>query len=367
MILELKKGDDVLSKIKLDWIELEQKSGNQLPNLKYEWLLKWWEIFKKIDDNKTGHNKELNFLIGKKNDEVFLIIPLVKLYRKYGPIKFTFLEFLSQQWSAFYCDMLIAGDLNIVEINNIIDFIKRGVRFDVLLFSHLPQQSPFCKKYLVYPYAACPTLDLSIFKNFEDYKAKHYSKNLKNNLVKAYSWAKKNKQNIILTTSSITENIFSDIKKIAYSKIEDGKEYKYKDTDKEHFRKSIGMSDFSDVDMVMINDIMVSYRTNVIVNNTKYGMDASYNREYRKKYQPGALAVEQSIRNCFENSISVLDFGPGIDEYKFKFTQNIRFLNYLLIKGNSWFSFVIFPILKVIILRKSRNFLKKLEDREINY
>lgn len=354
------KSFEELTNFKEEWENLEVLNSLKSPNLSYRWICLWWKIFGEINDKKTGSSKELSIILGYRNNNLKVIFPLIRVKRKIGPINYTTLELLGQQWSAFYCDILYSENLSNQDLQALMTFINHNVSFDFILLNHLPSTSPLKTVFKTYNYAACPVLKISAFNDIDTYKDSQYSKNLKNNFVKAYSWANKNDQKITLSTKKLDSELFGRIKEIAFTKLEDGKVFKYKDPLKERFRREISDLFNGDADIIMIDSKIVSYRTNVIYRGVKFGLDASYDREYKKKYQLGAFAVERSIQNCFEENLSELDFGPGIDEYKFKFTNNYNIINYGIYRGNRLMSLILFPIIKYLLKKKQKGFLEEM-------
>ena len=95
----------------------------------------------------------------------------------------------------------------------------------------------------------------------------------------------------------------------------------------------------SEVIFITLNGQRAAYRLNVIFNQKKYCLDASYDREY-KKFQIGALSVDVSIRDSFDKKLHFHSEGTGTEFYKTKFIKNIS-SNYTLLKrGNTVLSYL---------------------------
>ena len=187
-----------------------------------------------------------------------------------------------------------------------------------------------------------------------------YSKNLKQNLRTAYNRAKKSELKIQTFVEYINDNTFNDITKISDFKISDGKNSMYKDNYKLLFMKKITKIMNSNIIFVKINGINVAYRINVLLNENKFCIDASYDRNFRK-FELGSLSVDANLRDSYENNILTHCFGPGLDFYKKKFTKNILNVNIFISPGNSVVAYPIYYLVKFLVFKKSKQFKKELE------
>ena len=117
----------------------------------------------------------------------------------------------------------------------------------------------------------------------------------------------------------------------------------------------------SNVVFIKMNKKNVAYRTNIIFNDTKFCLDASYDRNFRK-YDPGILSVDFNIKDSFNNSLYFHCLGPGIDAYKMKFTNDIRYFSTYIKKGNTIRSLILFTLLRKKVVKKSKDFKQELSN-----
>jgi hypothetical protein len=104
---------------------------------------------------------------------------------------------------------------------------------------------------------------------------------------------------------------------------------------------------------VKLNDKNVAYRTNVFFNNNKFCLDASYDRNFRE-YDLGSISVDANLKDSFSKNISTHCLGPGLDQYKRKFTKSKTNLFIYLKKGNTFLSILIINPIKKIALKKEK-------------
>jgi hypothetical protein len=344
--------------IKRDWQFLETKIGHQSITSSYDWVENWWRIFKNRNDNNFGINKQLRIILLINNNEIKAIFPLTKLYRKFAGFRVSFLEFIAQQWGGCSND-LISTDLNNEEIRFLLNWIKKNISYDFILLKYLSLNtilSPYFKMYL---YTACPIIKIAKYKHYDEYKSKNYSKNLKRNLIKSNNRAKR--KNIIIERSieDINPKLLREIKKLSLEKTRDGKISLYNDVDKQKCYNNAYRMFESNVTFVRLNNKHVSYATNIIINNKKYGIDISYDRDY-KEYDLGTLTVDRSIKDSFERELEIHSLGPGLDSYKSKFTKEIEKLYMIGSGGNTIKSLILNPLFKYFLKKRDREVQEEL-------
>jgi len=346
-----------------DWKKLEIATNQRNITSSFDYLINWWICFKDInEDGNFGYNKELLILFLYNEDELLAIVPLVKLYRKKFGLKIKYIEFLSQQWGAAFLD-IIAIRLDSEQIKFIVDWIYENEKFDVLQLKHIPEDSCLIDIYNkdITVLSACPEIDLRGFNNFEDFKEKIFSKNVKQNFRKAINKITKNQityeEKIF---NSINNELFSLIAEISRSKLIDDKESIYLNPSMRNFCKALyTVFPFSLV-VIYLNNKPVAYRTNLFYKNMKMCFDAAYDREY-KEYNLGAFSVNFSINESFEKKIQFHSEGPGVDFYKLHFCKKLYKIYTLTRKGNTFLSYFIYKKAKLINLEKQEDYLKTID------
>ncbi len=352
------QGKQEFSSLRNVWEELEDSLQHGNLSSSYQWLFSWWSVFEKVENNEIGYNKSLLILEFSEEGKITGILPLVRLIRKYFGFKISFLELLGQQWGATYLDF-ISRKLSFDEREGVFNFIFDNFSFDILMFKYIPQNSPFFKPEELILYSACPFINLSDFKSFEEFKNQTYSKNLKQNIRTALNRLEKKGEVLFKSIDEINHLNFEQIEKISKSKLEDKKGWVYGDKNKSEFLRRIYKALPSNVSIIKLNEISVAYRTNVFFNNIKFCLDASYDRTYGK-YELGSFSMDLNIRDSFNKNVLMESMGPGTDAYKFRFTNKVKFIYFYLKPGNNFFSALIYWPVKILAGKKAKNLLKQL-------
>lgn len=110
----------------------------------------------------------------------------------------------------------------------------------------------------------------------------------------------------------------------------------------------------SNVVFVKVDNKNIAYRANIIYNNNKTCVDASYDRNF-KKYDPGIVSVDYNFTDSFFKKLIIENLGPGLDDYKLKFTKEIQYLGYFLIQGNLFGSSIFTKMFKRHLSNKFNN------------
>ena len=233
-------------------------------------------------------------------------------------------------------------------------------KYDVIHLRYIPEYS--CCFNLnspgAYVLSACPeikSLDINSI-------VQGYSKKLKQNLRTAHN---KINRSEIEFNSEIKEkfntDLFNSIVIVSKSKLSDGKHSIYLDNQKKEYLKNIySIMNFNCVN-ITFNGSTVAYRVNIIYNERKYCIDASYDRSF-KKYDLGAISVQSNIEDSCNKKLSNHCFGTGIDSYKLKFTNDICRLFIILIRGNTLKSKIIMKYLSRNSTIQENEFEKKYDE-----
>lgn len=73
---------------------------------------------------------------------------------------------------------------------------------------------------------------------------------------------------------------------------------------------------------VIVNDVVISYFFGFIVDNSLLYYKPTYSIEH-SKFSPGKIHIYFLIKYCVENKIPYFDFMVGVEEYKFKWTNEV--------------------------------------------
>ena len=105
-------SDNQLVDIKKDWKLLDVQTQHHSICSSYEWVYNWWTVFKNVENNKIGYDKELVIVCAYDDARLILVCPLMKLRRKKFGLNIRFIEFIGQQWSGFYYDIVACKQYN---------------------------------------------------------------------------------------------------------------------------------------------------------------------------------------------------------------------------------------------------------------
>ena len=99
--------DIQLENIRDDWTLLDEQTQHHNICSSYDWVYNWWNVFKNVDNNKLGFNKQLFIICGYDANKLVFVFPLMKIYRKKIGVSISFVEFIGQQWSGIYFDVIV--------------------------------------------------------------------------------------------------------------------------------------------------------------------------------------------------------------------------------------------------------------------
>jgi len=324
------------------------------------WLIEWWSVFNSVENNQIGKKKKLHIIVIQENKEL-IIFPLVSLSRSIKGVSLRYLEILSQQWGGCESEILCSSILAHHLIPIVFKYIEENIKHDILQFKYLLDDSCIFEKQKFFIHGISPYISIAEHTNHEEFKKNKYSKKLKQNIRTAFNKVKKNNYNIEILKTEINDSLFESIKKISKSKLIDGKHSVYLDSNKSKFYSNIYKKFKSNVILIKINNEFVSYRVNIIKNNKKFCIDASFNRDFRR-FDLGAISVDSNISDSFENNLFVHSMGPGDDSYKFKYTNTVEFLYTFIKKGNSFKSFFFYPMFRYVLKKRQNKYLNNYSE-----
>ena len=145
------------------------------------------------------------------------------------------------------------------------------------------------------------------------------------------------------------------------SKLSDNKQCIYLDSEKAEFLYQICTKLENDIISIKINGVDAAYRLNFYWMNSKFCIDASYNRDY-KNFELGSLSVQESIKDSFSKDINFHCEGTGIDFYKMKFTKKIIKIYQFIKPGNSMIGKFIYLRMSFLCKKREKKFLKEIFD-----
>lgn len=354
--------DEEFDKVKNEWTDFEKKVDNKNITSSYLWQRTWWKHFGHIDNNQYGYDKKLSIIfLYNDNNELRAIAPFCVVTRKLKKFfNYTIIEFIAQQWGATYLDF-ISNNLSRNEIDYIFNWLEENRKYDLIHLRYIPEfTSNFdLRSENATVLSACPEITEINYENISS----NYSKNLKQNIRTAYNKISKNNIDVLKKVSEKNEDeLFSSVVKVSKSKLNDDKHSIYLDKIKKDFLRCVyDIMDFNCV-QIYFNNSLVSYRINLIYNNRKFCLDASFDRNYRK-YDLGALSVDYNIEDSCQKNLICHCMGTGIDSYKLKFTKKVCKIYNVLYKGNTLKSGLIYKKKLSTNKIQENGFLQELNEK----
>ncbi|WP_461630075.1 GNAT family N-acetyltransferase [Labilibaculum euxinus] len=303
--------------------ELEKiKCCSKFPSCQFKWIVTWFSVFKNVENNVFGYRKK-PYIIGAYLEETLIaIIPMMKLSRFFCKIRFDFLEFLGQQWCSMGNDIIDLGSLDDNFSEELIFWIKKNIHFHFLFLRYLPKTSVLNKKFRMFHYAGAPFIRVSDYHNYEEFSSQVYTGRFQSDLRKKSRKIKKDGFESEISFNTINEESLSEIRRIAKTKKIDGKSFLYADMKKEAFQLQMYQLFPSQVVFLKLNKQAVAYGTYIDWNGERIGIDAAFDRDYRK-YGAGIHCIDALIQHSFSEKKQKISFGMGLDSYKFQFTDQI--------------------------------------------
>jgi len=330
MNTEIKIYKDVNVELKNIWLDLEKKSYNHCFQ-SYSWLIYLINFFKK---NKI--NFLLQIVLVKKDNVVVAILPLW-IISQFG---LKILRWIGNNFSDYNGPILSKGFC--YEQNDFLidfDLIKKKLeKFDVIYFERQPSnilqiQNPFffylknsniLKSYFILTNSKFNKSHF-VKKNIFFYHSNsilHYEKYI--NTILDLKYLKFNKKTSLKKNNNYKKSFYNELSNIESNNLK------------------IYLS------FLKFDNQEISYNFGILYKNYFYYLIPAY-RDSFKKISPGKLLLCKILNWCFENNISVLDFGQGEEDYKKKFTNKFNFIgNYNYINTYKGYFFFIFLILKKI-------------------
>lgn len=293
------------------------------PSNQFNWIYNWFTIFEKVENNVLGFNKKVFIVACFKNDKMVAIVPLIKLHRTYLKcIKIEFLEFLGQQWSNLGNDIIALEDLSDSFASELRIWTRSNIKYHFLFLKYLPKNSILAKNHKLFNYAGAPYIQVDKHENYEAFAKNVYSRKFREDLRRTLRKIKKDGFEFEICYEEINQASLQEIRRIAKSKMVDGKSFLYGDVEKTQFHLKMYESFPSHVVFVKFNNQAVAYATSIDWKDERIGIDAAFDRDYRK-YGAGIHCIDTTIQTSFKDQNKKLSFGLGLDKYKFQFTDQI--------------------------------------------
>lgn len=342
---------------KNEWENFEKFTNQNSISSSFKWIENWWNEFENVKNSQIGENKQLLVSFVYQDNKLIAILPFVKIVRMHFGVKISFLEFLSQQWGAIFCDV-IHNQLTKQEFNEIFKLLKNQIKVDLIFLKYFTQDSIlFDDKSFLYSF--CPYIELNKYETFANFESQTYSKRFKNNLRTARNRIKNEEIKYETIKNEVKNSDIDEIISVSDAKKKDQKGNLYDDVSKRSFYTSIFTQFSSQIIKQYFNDKMVAYGINIVHENSTYYVDASYDRAF-KKYELGNFTFASNINDGFDKKSEIFYFGHGIDEYKLRFTSLLCPTYMMVERGNTILGFVYQHLFSFLAKRKSKKLLNYL-------
>jgi len=339
-------------------------NGHQIPEgFTIENILKWWERYVKINNQRVGYDKECKIILVYNDKKLKAILPLMKVVRiKFKYLKVVTLEFLTQSFTDHVLD-IIHNDLKIEEVKETFLFIKKSICFDYLNLSYLNEDSVLIKCSAdVFLHAGKVIIPLQ--KDYETIRKDVYSKNLRHILNKFNRRIAEDQNSMVTEVIEGAENIRkikNDIIEVSLSKLlEDGMHSLYQNSEfADNYFDELLKKQRPFCSVYFYDNKLVAYNLGYIKDDIVYALDAAYNRVYAdaQKIGLGILAYDRIVE-MYAGRFNDLDMGFGLDDYKFRFSKKVVFTKTLIMKGNT--------VRSLLFYKHSNNKLKAESERLMN-
>lgn len=339
MKIEIISSVDKLLSYKAEWESILKEMNSDNVFLEPDWIILWWKHF--------AENNKLFVLLVINDLEVIGICPLMSTSK--GVCKW--IEFIGSRESG-RMDFILRNEYRQEALELICNFLRTLRGKNIIIFHGISEKSPnytLIKKYLkVNKILYVTGCKLFYFLNIKDNDFNTCFKN---------RFGNKSRH-----TMNSKEKKLKSLGNLAYEKVEQEDIEKVFEIHEKRWLKKVGNSSFSKGDtkefykkMASNKGLVFNVSVDAITLNNKI-ISFMYGLEYNKKYyfiriahdddfyflSPGELIFKKKIEECFLSQMRIIDFGPGYEPYKAKWTDDCEKLSSMAFPSNSLQSKLIF-------------------------
>lgn len=325
-----------------EWLAFEENIINLKFTFSYYYILTFWQNFSKGKKDELGIARELLVIFLYKNGVLIAIYPFCKIIRKRKKfLKVTSIEFIGQQMGATYSDIITNGIDNEAH-QFVLNWLYATEQFDLVSLNHIPEFSPNKNTIFyqhVYPETYSSVAFFTSSQNYDEYKKIYYPKKIIEMLNLCNNRIRKSGYRFNFINKEMEENDFEELKRLSDFKHNKKNhiENNYSTIYKNEFIRKLYSHFKSKVSYLQINDSNIAFLTSIYFKNHVYFYDTAYDTNF-KQISPGILLFDECIRQNITNVISYIDFGWGIDFFKFRLCNRFIKLFTALLPGNKLFS-----------------------------
>lgn len=305
------------------WLEL-QNSVNIPIFSTYQFLECFWKNFEFFSHPKFGNEKKLCILFFYNDEELSAVLPLVRVKRiRKKIIPIYYLELLGQPFFTSNLDIVVKEN-KIIHWNFIMDWIQKNIRYHVLNFQLINENSRLYKLIgndFLKLYSVSPIITTTDYRDFDHYKKQAMSKNFQKILSNSLNRIlRTNKAYSFKWESYNSEKHYKWVNEISDSKKEDGKYNVFDQKEMRQFVESIFGIFNAKICTLFLEDIPIAYQVYLYYQDQCMWFDLSFDRSFRD-LRPGILIYEEGLKHNF-GLINILGYGQ--DQNKVGIANNLQ-------------------------------------------
>lgn len=332
MIIEEVKDFNEFLNLEEDWNRLLRKSSFDTVFSRHEWYRCWWEAY--------GGGNELSILLCKEEGRLIAISPLMMSKDHFRGFPIKKISFIENDETP-HCTILVdrEADLSAIQEGIFNYLTSTPSRWDILWLRKIPKDTgiiDYIKKYLEeneYKFIIRTSLQSPVLIIETDWGTFYSGRTQRFKKKVRHDYNKLKKQGDIeiqkLDTPSKIDSHLKDVFRIGCQSW------------KGKIRKSIGSTPenrifFSTLPRALTNDRngillwtlrikgeMIAFEYHVKEKNTMYALRGEFDEAYRP-YGPGAVLDYEIVRNLFDNNVKIYDMCGSPDDYKLRWTSELR-------------------------------------------
>ncbi|MEC4685158.1 MAG: GNAT family N-acetyltransferase [Nitrospirota bacterium] len=322
-----------------DWNSLLEQSGNDRVFLTHEWFASWWQAF--------GEGKRLFIIAAVDRDGIQGIAPLMRCQSSFRGIPVRGVEFLSNDDSPG-CGFILKKNHEYLAGTFFSFLLNDSKEWDVIFFKNMIHDETINslmvkvleqtgKRYIVNPGLSSPYIEIK--SEWDEYIKGLSSK---------YRKTIRNVCNRIKRLGDVDVGEYNDMKGFDDIVSVTEKGWKYREgkafincPDRNRFFRLLSEEarnkGWLSIWCVYKGKEPIAYEYHLKYKGCDIALLSEFNSEY-KNFSPGSFLDHEIIRSLFVNGVHEYDMCGIHDEYKKKWTNNVRAYKNLIVFNNSVYS-----------------------------
>lgn len=345
-----------------DWNSLLEQSGNDKVFLTHEWFASWWRAF--------GDKKELFIVLAVGRDSIHGIAPLMRCQSSFRGIPVKGIEFLANNDSPG-CGFILKRNHEYLAGTLVSFLLNDAKEWDVVLLKNMIHDKAINsiivkgleqagKKYIINPGLSSPYIEIK--SDWDEYfkglsiKSRKTVRNVCNRIKR-------------LGDVDVGEygdmEWFDDMVSVSEKgwKYKEGKAFVNQPERSRFFRllsETAQSKGWLSIWYVYKDKEPIAYEYHLKYKGSDTALLSEFNSDYRS-FSPGTFLDHEIIKSLFVKGIHEYDMCGAHDEYKKKWTDDVRAYKNLTVFNDSMYSGLLY-----FIEEKPVRLIKKLRDRLVN-